>query len=217
MAGLGLLVLGVIMGGNAIKSGIENAQMMSKPYKYLDDGTPVYLDRLCNEYINGEKVVSTWTKRPDGSVKVQQVGQRSGKVYFDPDIAMNNKIETRNREKIMQAKERGRLAYLKYDVIRKKEITCEISTGKYISYLEGRKDGTYWKYYLPTNFTYYSDRDENAGVQITQEEYDKLNIICGSHFAVDLNRYTYNSKCKLVFRSKPLVTKEDLPKIPERN
>lgn len=37
MAGLGLLFGALLFGGSAIKAGIENADMMSKPYRYLDD------------------------------------------------------------------------------------------------------------------------------------------------------------------------------------
>jgi hypothetical protein len=52
---LGLIGFGVLA-GSVIKCGIQNADMMSKPNRYLEDGTPVYLDRLCNEYIHGEGV-----------------------------------------------------------------------------------------------------------------------------------------------------------------
>ena len=216
MAGLASLIFGAVLGGSAIRCGIDNAKMMSKPYRYLDDGTPVYLDRLSNEHINGEKVISKAVTNPDGSVKLQQVGQRSGRVYFDPDDALAKRRNAVNQDKIRLAKKMGKLSYAKYDPQAKRELTCEISTGKYISYLEGCDDGTYWKYYLPANYTYYSDRDKNAGIQIKQDEYDALNIFDGSHFACDLNRYTYDTKLRTVLRNKPLVAREDLPKVPGR-
>ena len=46
---LGLLIGGLIFAGTGIAAAIENADMKSKPYRYLDDGTPVYLDRKCKE------------------------------------------------------------------------------------------------------------------------------------------------------------------------
>lgn len=193
MAGLGLLILGAILGGSAIKAGIENANMMSTPYRKMDDGTPVYHDRLCNDYINGEKVVSQWVTRPDGSVKILQVGQRSKRVYFDPDEAKKKKVDTMNNEKLQQAKSKGELAYLKYDLVRKEEITCEISTGKFIAYLEGDKDGNYKKYYLQPSqdFIHCHCKPEGViGVPITREEFDKLNIYMGTHSAYDYSRCT---------------------------
>lgn len=214
MAGLGLFLYGAVKAAFGIGKAIDNQQMKNYTYKIDNQGRPTWMDRNCNEYINGEKVIAKAVTRSDGSVKLQQVGQRSGSVYFDPDVARNNKIDSINNKQIQQAKEWGKLAYPKYDPKAKREITCEISTGKYISCLKGLEDGTYWKYYLPANYTYYSDRDENAGIQITQDEYDKLNIFNGSHYASDLNRYTYDAKCKLVMRRKPLVAKEDLPKVP---
>jgi hypothetical protein len=69
-------------------------------------------------------------------------------------------------------------------------LTCEISTDKYISKLEGNQDGTYLKFYLPYNAKSKTDiEDGDPGVQITQEEYDKLNIYGGTHLASDLCRY----------------------------
>lgn len=83
---------------------------------------------------------------------------------------------------------------MRYDHVRKNELTCEISTGKFIAKLEGRDDGTYWKYYLSpdSDFAHCHMKTEgDEGEQITQEEYDKLNIYGGTHSAMDYARYNY--------------------------
>lgn len=188
MAGLGLLFSALLFGGSAISAGIENAKMMSKPYRYLDDGTPVYLDRLCNEHINGEKVISKYNYQLG---RLQQVGERSGRVYMDPVVETQKRMDKQNEERRQEAISEGKAAYMKYDCDRKQQFTAEVSTRKYIAELEGREDGTYWMYYLSPNrkaWEAHRRTDGDPGVQITQEYFDKLNIYFGTHMARDRNR-----------------------------
>lgn len=218
MAGLGLLISSILLGGSAIRCGIDNAKMMSKPFRYLDDGTPVYLDKLCNEHVNGEKIVPKYDYENE---KLVYVGNRSGKVYMDPQEESRKRMDRRSDENKQKAIEQGKLAYMRYDFQRKKEITCEVSTGKFIAELEGRKDGTYWKYYLdPNSYSLKSKKEGDPGVQITQEEYDGLNIRCATHYASDLNRETLVWHGKNMFympRKEPLVPHDKLPKVPDRD
>lgn len=189
MAGLLSLIFGAVLGGSAISAARENARLMSKPYKHLEDGTPVYMDRHCNEYINGEKVVIKYNYDLN---RTQKVGERTGKVYFDEEVAKRKHLESLDNIRKENEQSRGKLAYMKYDPVRKKEITCEISTGKYICELRGKKDGTYYKYYLDPrqDNAYIQTRyDKNdPGVPITREEFDRLNIFAGSHSAFDESR-----------------------------
>lgn len=180
--GLGTLLFALMAGGSAVKCGIENAQMMSKPYKYLDDGTPVYLDRLGNQHINGEKVISVYNSEKKC---IQEVGQRTGKVYFDPEVAQRKRQEDWNEELRQNAIREGKLIYEKYDVDRKKKFTCEISTGKYIAHVEGRADRTYWKYYAsPCRvFKHYEEScrlskqdSDNKPVEISKKEFEEFEI-----------------------------------------
>lgn len=192
MLGLGTLLLGGVLLGSAIKCGIENDKMMSKPQRYLDDGTPVYLDRLCNEHVNGEKIVPRYNYQQE---KLVYVGEKSGRVYSDPEQNTKNRLDSWNEERKQEAIKLGKLAYMKYDHVRKHQFTCEISTDKFICYLEGRKDGTYWKYYLPIDTPYdkaHMKGEGNIGIQITQEEFDKLNIFGGTHWYVDYYRGIYH-------------------------
>ena len=191
MAGLGLFIWAALSAAVGIGKAVENKQMKDFSYKIDDQGRETWLDRDCNRYINGEKVVSKWVKRPDGSIKLQQVGQRSGKVYFDPDDATRKRMDERSEGYKREAIKEGKLAYMRYDHVRKRQITCEISTGKFIAYLEGKEDGTYYKYYLQPSqdFCHCHCKPEGvAGVPITREEFDKLNIYGGTHSAYDYSR-----------------------------
>lgn len=181
--GLGLLIGGLLFGGAAISAGIDNAKMMSKPYRYLDDGTPVYLDRKCKEWANGEKIVATYDYQNN---KLVYAGQRSGKVYIDPEENTRRRMDEMSEKYKREAIERGYLAYKKYDHRVKRSITCEISTGKYIAALKGNKyGGGYRKYYLNRpDFEFHNCHmkdDNDEGIEITREEFNKLNIIGGSH------------------------------------
>ncbi len=188
MLGLGALIFGALLGGSAIRCGIDNVKSMSKPYRYLDDGTPVYLDRKGKEHINGEKVIGKWNYELG---RAQQVGERSGRVYMDPEIESRKRMDRQNEERRQEAISQGKAAYMKYDCDRKIQITAEVSTRKFIAELEGREDGTYWMYYLSPNmksWQVHRRTEGDPGVRITQEYFDKLNIYLGTHMAIDRNR-----------------------------
>lgn len=195
--GLGLLLFGGALLGSAIKCGVENADMMSKPYKHLDDGTPVYLDRKCQQWANGEKIVPTYDYK---NQKLVYAGQRSGKVYVDPEAIKRKRQEEWDEKDRQYQLSRGKTAYIKYEPSRKRSLTCEMSTGKYIAKLVGKtregwkRNGLdyegYRKFYLDPNGTSVLDaRPGDQGIPITMEEFDKLNIGCGgSHWAWDSYR-----------------------------
>lgn len=178
----GLLLGGLIFGGAGIAAAIENADMKSKPFRHLDDGTPVYLDRKCNEWVNGEKMIATYDYQNN---KLVYAGQRSGKVYIDPEENQRRRMDEMSEKYKREAIEAGRLAYKKYDHRVKKFMTCEISTGKYIAALQGNKYGCgYRKFYVKPDFDFYNchcKADGDEGIEIIREEFNKLNIVGGSH------------------------------------
>ena len=214
--GLGLLLFGLMAGGSAIKCGVENAKMMSKPYRYMDDGTPVYLDRLGNEHINGEKVTSKYNYQKGC---MQDVGERSGRVYYDEQDVQRKRFEDWNEKERQDAIKKGRLIYKKYDVNRKKNFSCELSTGKYIAYIEGRDDGTYWKYYVSPyrKFEHYEENtklfkedSDNNPVEISIEEFDELRIYGGSYFyCSDLTRDKYGNFYPIGYHEKQRKLQEE--------
>ncbi len=180
---IGLLLGGLIFGGAAIGAAIENADMKSKPYTHLEDGTPVYLDRKCNEWVNGEKMIATYDY---ANQKLVYAGQISGKVYIDPEANQIRRLDGMSENYRKEALERGYLAYKKYDHRVKRFMTYEIATGKYIAALKGNKYGTgYRKFYLNRpdfdSFNCHCTDKGDEGIEITREEFNKLDIVGGSH------------------------------------
>ena len=191
MAGLGLFLYGALRSICGIGQSVENSQMKKESFGYTDKGEPTYLDRDCNRYINGEKVVATYDYT---NKKLVYAGQKTGKVYYDYQQDLLNRRNTEDEEEKADELSRGKLAYLKYDSISKRRLTCEISTGKFIAELEGRPDGTYWKYYIEEDGHHWIVNRRakgDPGIQITREKFDALNITLGTHHAYDANRKSY--------------------------
>lgn len=194
---LGLLLFGGTLLCSAIKCGLENMDMMSKPHHHLDDGTPVYLDRKCQEWANGEKIMPVYDYK---NQKLVYAGQRSGKVYVDPEEIRHKRILEWDEEDKQYQMSQGKTAYLKHEPKHPhRRLTCEMATGKYIAQLVGKtrygwkQDGLnyegYRKFYLDLNGnSVTSVKPGDQGVPITMEEFDKLNVGGGSHFAFDAYR-----------------------------
>lgn len=181
------LAMWLIGGASAAK---DNYEMMKEPWQYLDDGTPVYLDRHCRKHINGELVVPIYNYELQ---RTQEVGKKSGKVYYDPVVHQQKLKEKESEENKTKAIENGYAAYLKYDFKRQRFITCEISTDKFIAEIESEEDGTFWKYYLDDDaneFNLYQHKS-SRGIKITEEEFDKIDIPKGTHNTFDIYRYEY--------------------------
>ena len=191
MAGLGILLYGALRSICGIGQAVENKQIKDYSYKIDEKGRPTWIDRQGNQYINGERVVATYDYN---NHKLVYAGQRTGKVYYDYQQDLLNRRNTEDEEEKADELSRGKLAYLKYDSISKRRLTCEISTGKFIAELEGRPDGTYWKYYIEEDgchYIYFNKTKGSPCVQITREEFDALNIKPGTHHAYDANRKSY--------------------------
>ena len=191
MAGLGILLYGALRSICGIGQAVENKQIKDYSYKIDDKGRPTWIDRQGHQYINGERVVATYDYN---NHKLVYAGQRTGKVYYDYQQDLLNRRKSEDEEKKADELSRGKLAYLKYDSISKRKLTCEISTGKFIVELEGRPDGTYWKYYIEEDgchYIYFNKTKGSPCVQITREEFDALNIKPGTHHAYDANRKSY--------------------------
>ena len=191
MAGLGILLYGALRAVCGIGQAVENKQMKDYSYKIDEKGRPTWIDRQGNQYINGERVIATYDYN---NHKLVYTGKNSGKVYYDYQQDLLNRRNTEDEEEKADELSRGKLAYLKYDSISKRRLTCEISTGKFIVELEGRSDGTYWKYYIEEDgchYIYFNKTKDSPCVQITREEFDALNIKPGTHHAYDANRRSY--------------------------
>ena len=191
MAGLGILLYGALRSICGIGQAVENKQIKDYSYKIDDKGRPTWIDRQGHQYINGERVVATYDYN---NHKLVYAGQRTGKVYYDYQQDLLNRRNAEDEEEKADELSRGKLAYLKYDSISKRRLTCEISTGKFIAELEGRPDGTYWKYYIEEDGHHWIVNRRakgDPGIQITREKFDALNITLGTHHAYDANRKSY--------------------------
>ena len=132
MAGLGILIYGAVRAVCGIGQAVENKQMKDFSYGYTDKGEPTWIDRDCNRYINGEKVVATYDY---DNKKLVYTGKNSDRVYYDPEQASNKRMIERDKEELKMEQNFGNLAYNKWYPKYKRSLTTEISTGKIIAAL----------------------------------------------------------------------------------
>lgn len=182
---LGALIYGALRAIVGVGKAVDNAQMKRESFSYTDKGEPTYYDRNGNRYINGEKVIATYDY---DNHKLVYAGQRTGKVYYDPEQAQRDKLDGWSEKRKQMAISNGRLAYNKYNHDWETEITTEISTGRPIATLEARSDGTYWKQYGTIDKPKYKGEvyvgcmhEIGEPIQITREEYVNLKTVGGSH------------------------------------
>lgn len=196
MSGLFGALWMALQGASGIHESIEKKEALSKPsYTASETGQPVYHDNNMRAYgRNGEKLDTRYTTMPNGELRIQMVGKRSGIVYEDSYARKMQKINERDAEELKSAKKYGELAYLKYHEMYKNRYTTEISTGKIIAAIYGNDfSGTYRKFYLKGNEKLYSRTDAaegDYGIPITKEECQKYDILGGTHSKIPP---TYNS------------------------
>lgn len=90
MAGLGLLIYGALRAAVGIGQTIDNHHMKKESFSYTNKVEPTWLDRNCNRYINGERVIATYDYK---NKKLVYAGKNSGKVYYDPEQKQRNTDE----------------------------------------------------------------------------------------------------------------------------
>lgn len=180
-----LLGLGVKLGAN-IAYAISDAKCMSTPVGKQENGDYYYINRA-GDFIaqNGERII-TGVSDVNGYRSYRRVGERTGKVYCDPDARIQRENDIKNEKAKQKAIECGDLSYVyrnQYASSFCKELTVEISTGKYIGKLKyNSRTGVCKKYYLKPGFTYSSQIDENdEGIVITPLELKKLDVCGGGH------------------------------------
>ena len=183
MAGLFALIYGLVYGGAAIGRAVDNHQMKKYSFKYTENGEPMWIDRKCNTYINGERVIPKFVRSRQDLI---YVGQRSGKVYFDPQEAKIKRMEKISNENMEHAKEKGKLAYDKWYPQCERMLSTEISTGKPLAYVKAYEArNLYRKFYLkkiPNSIhSMIVTEPGDFGVPISKEEYEKLKYI-GDHY-----------------------------------
>lgn len=186
----GLLAFLGIRAGSAAKAAYDNHEMKNYTRTVDKDGNVHYMDRLCNDYINGERVKRVETTDRNGVKLYSTVGVNSSKVY-DTSYGRGTQqlFEMSERDK-QDAIERGKLAYTQYNPYFGRSVTTEIATGRTITCLfEGKdpetKEPFYKKWYFrPECQDKYDWRNTvkgDYGIDITKEEYYKLKTVPSSY------------------------------------
>ena len=136
----GLLAFLGIFGVSGAKAAYDNYDMKKTTRTVDEKGNVHYMDRLCNDYINGERVKRVETTDRNGVKLYSTVGVNSSKVY-DTSYGRGTKqlFEMSEREK-QDAIERGKLAYMQYNPYFGRSVTTEIATGRTITCLFSGKD-----------------------------------------------------------------------------
>lgn len=202
--GLGIFLYGALKAVTGIGRAVENQEMKKYTYEIDDKGRATWLDRECNRYINGEKVVSKYNYQTGN---LYYAGQRSGKVYYDPEADRIREQEERNRKRREEAIKAGRLVYMHEDKSLPflgcmKAVTKEISTGKCIAaleYIPYKKE--FRKYYLAPNPTYpFQQIDGDEGIVITKEEYMKIGSPIGykGHIMYGQREFDMHHLCGII-------------------
>ena len=174
----GLLAFLGIYAGSAAKAAKDNYDMKKTTRTVDKDGNIHYMDRLCNDYINSERVKRVETTDRNGVKLYSTVGVNSSKVY-DTSYGRGTQqlFEMSEREK-QDAIERGKLAYMQYNPYFGRSVTTEIATGRTITCLCAP---IYNKWYFrpecQDKFGYRETVKGDYGIDITKEEYYKLQTI----------------------------------------
>ena len=186
----GLLAFLGIYAGSAAKAAYDNYDMKKVSRRVDENGNVHYMDRLCNDYINGERVKRVETTDENGVKLYSTVGVNSSKVYDTSYGRGTQQLFAMSEYEKQDAIEHGKLAYMQYNPYFGRQVTTEIATGRTITCLfEGKdpetKEPFYKKWYFrPECQDKYDWRNTvkgDYGIDITKEEYYKLKTVFSSY------------------------------------
>ena len=179
----GLLAFLGIFGASGAKAAYDNYDMKKTTRTVDENGNVHYMDRLCNDYINGERVKRVETTDRNGVKLYSTVGVNNSKVY-DTSYGRGTQqlLEYSERDKQDNIK-RGYNVYEQYNPYFGKIVTAEISSGRTITCLFSGKNSKTGKefyrvwYFRPEyqgKLDYNKTVEGDMGIEITKEEYNKL-------------------------------------------
>ena len=188
----GLLAFLGIYVGSAAKAAYDNYDMKKTTRRVDKDGNVHYMDRLCNDYINGEKVKRVETRDKNGVKLYSTVGVNSSKVY-DTSYGRGTQqlLEYSEHDKQENLKY-GKNVYTQYNPYFETFVTTEISSGRTITCLFSGKNSKTGKefyrvwYFRPEcqgKLDYNVTVEGDMGIEITKEEFNKLkfgSLKCGT-------------------------------------
>ncbi len=166
----------------------DNHEMKRDSRTVDEKGNVHYYDRLCRDYINGERVQRVATEDSNGVTLYSTVGVNSHKVYNTSYGRGTQQLLDYSEVRKQKAIEHGDLAYSQYNPYFGRSVTTEIATGRTITCLFIRECGDkriYKKWYFRPEcqgkLDYNVTVDGDYGIDITREEYYKLDVLAGSH------------------------------------
>lgn len=131
----GLLAFLGIYAGSAAKAAYDNYDMKKITRRVDENGNVHYMDRLCNDYINGERVKRVETTDRNGVKLYSTVGVNSSRVYNTSYGRSTQQLfEMSERDKQDNIK-RGYNVYEQYNPYFRTFVTTEISSGRTITCL----------------------------------------------------------------------------------
>lgn len=179
----GLLAFLGLYAGSAAKAAKDNYDMKKITRTVDEKGNVHYSDRLCNDYINGERVKRVETTDRNGVKLYSTVGVNSSKVYDTSYGRGTQQLFEMSEYDKQQNLKYGKNVYDQYNPYFGKTVTTEISSGRTITCLFSGKNSKTGKeffrvwYFRPEcqgKFDYNKTVDGDMGIEITKEEFDKL-------------------------------------------
>lgn len=179
----GLLALLGICAGSAAKAAYDNYDMKKTTRTVDENGNVRYMDRLCNDYINGERVKRVETTDRNGVKLYSTVGVNSSKVYDTSYGRGTQQLFAMSEYDKQQNLKYGKNVYDQYNPYFGKTVTTEISSGRTITCLFSGKNSKTGKefyrvwYFRPEcqgKLDYNTTVDGDMGIEITKEEFNKL-------------------------------------------
>ena len=181
----GLLAFLGIYAGSATKAAYDNYDMKKTTRTVDKDGNVHYMDRLCNDYINGERVKRVETTDRNGVKLYSTVGVNSSKVYDTSYGRGTQQLFAMSEHDKQDNIKRGYNVYEQYNPYFGKTVTTEISSGRTITCLfSGKNQKTGKEFYRVWYFRpecqgkldYNTTVEGDMGIEITKEEFNKLNF-----------------------------------------
>ena len=181
----GLLAFLGIYTGSAAKAAHDNYDMKKITRTVDEKEVFYYADRLCNEYINGERVKKVETTDRNGVKLYSTVGVNSSKVYDTSYGRGTQQLFEMSEHDKQENLKYGKNVYSQYNPYFGKTVTTEISSGRTITCLFNGKNSKTGKefyrvwYFRPEcqgKLDYNTTVDGDMGIEITKEEFNKLNF-----------------------------------------
>lgn len=181
----GLLAFLGIYAGSAAKATYDNYDMKKTTRTVDEKGNVHYMDRLCNDYINGERVKRVETTDRNGVKLYSTVGVNSSKVYDTSYGRGTQQLFAMSEHNKQENLKYGKNVYSQYNPYFGKTVTTEISSGRTITCLFSGKNSKTGKefyrvwYFRPEcqgKLDYNTTVDGDMGIEITKEEFNKLNF-----------------------------------------